>query len=259
MRRARRRSSRASPAASPGARNGTITRSGRSGSTSSIPARCCRSRCRPSICNGCSASTDRAAALKKLEGFRLDGIVQKMTCPFLLLHGGGDEQIPLALAEKCFAAVGSKQKTFKVFHARGRRLPSLPGRQRHHRRALHVGLDRRRCNGDSSGGLKTNAPRTLRTRWTQITALPHRSRRGAASSPSRTRSRRSKSCSRPGGARAPATCRASARAFPTAPSTIWARPIAPRTFSGSRLMPAARAPRMATWCSIRPPTIRSRR
>ena len=38
-----------------------------------------------------------------------------MTCPFLLLHGGADEQIPLALAEKCFAAVGSQQKTFRVF------------------------------------------------------------------------------------------------------------------------------------------------
>jgi pimeloyl-ACP methyl ester carboxylesterase len=59
--------------------------------------------------------SDRAAAMKKLEGFRLDGIVQKMTCPFLLLHGAGDEQISLALAEKCFAAVGSKQKTLKVF------------------------------------------------------------------------------------------------------------------------------------------------
>jgi dienelactone hydrolase len=58
---------------------------------------------------------DRAAALKKLEGFRLDGIVQQMRCPFLLVHGAGDEQISLALAEKCFAAVGSKHKTFKVF------------------------------------------------------------------------------------------------------------------------------------------------
>ena len=45
---------------------------------------------------------DRASALKKLEGFRLDGIVQKMTCPFLLLHGAGDEQIPIEIAEKCF-------------------------------------------------------------------------------------------------------------------------------------------------------------
>jgi dienelactone hydrolase len=59
--------------------------------------------------------SSNAAALKKLEGFRLDGIVQKMTCPFLLLHGAGDEQIPLSLAEKCFAAVGSKQKTLRVF------------------------------------------------------------------------------------------------------------------------------------------------
>ena len=32
------------------------------------------------------------------------------------LHGAGDEQIPLAIAEKCFAAVGSKDKTLKVFH-----------------------------------------------------------------------------------------------------------------------------------------------
>jgi dienelactone hydrolase len=58
--------------------------------------------------------TSNEAALKKLEGFRLDGIIQKMRCPFLLLHGEGDEQIPLALAQKCFAAAGSKQKTLKV-------------------------------------------------------------------------------------------------------------------------------------------------
>jgi dienelactone hydrolase len=56
-----------------------------------------------------------AAALKKLEGFRLDGIVQKMRCPFLLLHGAGDEQIPMPLAQTCFDAVGSANKTFKVF------------------------------------------------------------------------------------------------------------------------------------------------
>jgi pimeloyl-ACP methyl ester carboxylesterase len=58
---------------------------------------------------------DRAAALKVLEGFRLDGIVQQMRCPFLLLHGEHDEHIPLSLAEQCFAAVGSKEKTLKVF------------------------------------------------------------------------------------------------------------------------------------------------
>jgi len=55
------------------------------------------------------------AALKKLEGFKLDGIVQKMQCPFLLVHGEGDEQISMEVAQTCFDAVGSKQKVFKVF------------------------------------------------------------------------------------------------------------------------------------------------
>ena len=54
-------------------------------------------------------------ALKKLEPFKLDGVVQKITCPFLILHGEGDEQIPLSEAKKCFDAVGSKQKTMKIF------------------------------------------------------------------------------------------------------------------------------------------------
>ncbi len=53
--------------------------------------------------------------LKKLEAFDLDGAVQKITCPFLLLHGEGDEQVPMSEAQACFDAVGSKQKTFKVF------------------------------------------------------------------------------------------------------------------------------------------------
>jgi dienelactone hydrolase len=57
----------------------------------------------------------RDAAMKKLEGFRLDGIVQKMRCPFLVLHGEGDQQIPVAFAEKLYAASGSQQKTLKVF------------------------------------------------------------------------------------------------------------------------------------------------
>jgi len=55
------------------------------------------------------------AALKKLEDFKLDGIVQKMKCPFLLMHGEGDQQIPLSIAEKVYESVGSSQKTLKVF------------------------------------------------------------------------------------------------------------------------------------------------
>src|SRR2546427_290991 len=59
--------------------------------------------------------TSRDAALKRLEGFRLDGVVQRIRCPFLLVHGEGDAQIPPATAQKGFGAVGSTRKTFKVF------------------------------------------------------------------------------------------------------------------------------------------------
>jgi pimeloyl-ACP methyl ester carboxylesterase len=53
--------------------------------------------------------------LKKVEPFNLDGIAQELECPFLLLHGTNDEQVPLSDAETLFKAVGSKDKTFRVF------------------------------------------------------------------------------------------------------------------------------------------------
>jgi dienelactone hydrolase len=56
-------------------------------------------------------------ALKKLEPFRLDGVVQKMRCPFLIVHGAEDEQVPLADAEALYKASGSKDKTLRVFTA----------------------------------------------------------------------------------------------------------------------------------------------
>ena len=54
-------------------------------------------------------------ALKKLEGFRLDGVVQKMKCPFLIVHGDDDQQIPLVDAKKLLKAAGSKDKTLRVY------------------------------------------------------------------------------------------------------------------------------------------------
>ncbi len=56
-------------------------------------------------------------ALKRLEPFRLDGVVQKMRCPFLCVHGAEDEQVPLADAQALYNAVGSKDKTLRVFTA----------------------------------------------------------------------------------------------------------------------------------------------
>jgi pimeloyl-ACP methyl ester carboxylesterase len=54
-------------------------------------------------------------ALKKLEGFRLDGVIQRLRCPFLVVHGEGDAQIPLAVAQRCYEAAGSARKELKVF------------------------------------------------------------------------------------------------------------------------------------------------
>jgi dipeptidyl aminopeptidase/acylaminoacyl peptidase len=54
-------------------------------------------------------------ALKKLEGFKLDGIAQRVECPFLLTHGSQDAQVPMEDAQKLFNAIGSKDKTFRLF------------------------------------------------------------------------------------------------------------------------------------------------
>ncbi|HKX19450.1 MAG TPA: prolyl oligopeptidase family serine peptidase [bacterium] len=54
-------------------------------------------------------------ALARLEPFCLEGVAERIACPFLLVHGEGDGQIPLATARRCFDAVGSRRKTFKVF------------------------------------------------------------------------------------------------------------------------------------------------
>ena len=56
-------------------------------------------------------------ALQRLEPFKLDGVVQKMRCPFLLVHGADDEQIPLADAQALHEACGSEDKTLRVFSA----------------------------------------------------------------------------------------------------------------------------------------------
>jgi dienelactone hydrolase len=57
----------------------------------------------------------RDEAMEKLVDFKLDGVVQKIRCPFLLVHGEGDEQIALDLAQLCFDKVGTQNKTFKIF------------------------------------------------------------------------------------------------------------------------------------------------
>lgn len=54
-------------------------------------------------------------ALEKWKDFRLDGVVQQMRCPFLLTHGTEDKQVSMDDAQKLYDAVGSKDKTFRIF------------------------------------------------------------------------------------------------------------------------------------------------
>lgn len=56
-------------------------------------------------------------ALRKLEGFRMDGVAQKVQCPFLLTHGTEDQQVPMEVAQQLFDAIGSKDKSFRIFNA----------------------------------------------------------------------------------------------------------------------------------------------
>ena len=60
---------------------------------------------------------DIDACMKKLENYRLDGIAEKMRCPFFCIHGEDDNIVQLDFAERLYAAVGSADKTLKVLRA----------------------------------------------------------------------------------------------------------------------------------------------
>jgi dienelactone hydrolase len=54
-------------------------------------------------------------ALEAIAGFDLDGVVQHMTCSYLLVHGEDDQQVPVSDAHALFDACGSDDKTLRVF------------------------------------------------------------------------------------------------------------------------------------------------
>ncbi|WP_420224234.1 alpha/beta hydrolase family protein [Pigmentiphaga litoralis] len=60
---------------------------------------------------------DIDACMNKLENYRLDGIAEKMRCPFFCIHGEDDNIVQLDFAERLYAAVGSADKTLKVLRA----------------------------------------------------------------------------------------------------------------------------------------------
>ena len=60
---------------------------------------------------------DNATALEWAKKFTLEGVAEKIECPFLVLHGENDRIVPLAEAKKLYERVGSKNKELKIFTA----------------------------------------------------------------------------------------------------------------------------------------------
>jgi dienelactone hydrolase len=58
---------------------------------------------------------NKAVALMK--NFTLEGIAEKVACPFLVMHGKDDGIIPPEEAELLYNKLGSKKKTLKIFNA----------------------------------------------------------------------------------------------------------------------------------------------
>ncbi len=58
---------------------------------------------------------DQEAAIEMTKKFTLDGVADKIACPFLVLHGANDRIVPVEAAHALYNAVGSDRKTLKVF------------------------------------------------------------------------------------------------------------------------------------------------
>ncbi len=53
----------------------------------------------------------------KVANFKLDGAVQKMTCPLLVVHGEDDPLVPFESVNRLYEESGSADKELKVFTA----------------------------------------------------------------------------------------------------------------------------------------------
>ena len=56
------------------------------------------------------------AAMKYVEQFQVGPIGQRITCPFLIVHGQDDQQVPVDDARKMFEVIASKDKDAEDFH-----------------------------------------------------------------------------------------------------------------------------------------------
>jgi len=62
---------------------------------------------------GAETAEDGIAIAKQ---FTLKDVAKNITCPFLVTHGGNDRVVPVENAQKLYDAVGSTNKTIKIFN-----------------------------------------------------------------------------------------------------------------------------------------------
>ncbi len=54
-------------------------------------------------------------AICRIENFRVAMFADRISCPFLIVHGAEDQQIPMSDAQSMFDAIGSRDKEIRVF------------------------------------------------------------------------------------------------------------------------------------------------
>jgi dipeptidyl aminopeptidase/acylaminoacyl peptidase len=54
-------------------------------------------------------------AIEVAKKFSLKDVAKNISCPYLVTHGGNDRVVPVENAPKLFEAIGSKNKTLKIF------------------------------------------------------------------------------------------------------------------------------------------------
>ncbi|MCK9913309.1 prolyl oligopeptidase family serine peptidase [Microbacteriaceae bacterium K1510] len=54
-------------------------------------------------------------AVRRVSDFKVAPFAGKIRCPFLIIHGAEDQQVPVSDAEKMLAALGSSDKELKIF------------------------------------------------------------------------------------------------------------------------------------------------
>jgi len=78
-------------------------------------------------------------AVERIKDFRVEPLGPEITCPFLVMHGAEDRQVPLDDARRMLGAIGSEDKELKIFN--GQNGGSAHTQFNNHQPALHYGAD----------------------------------------------------------------------------------------------------------------------